>query len=101
MLSTFLHSSWEKGRVNMIFQPDLAVDVYQLIKQLPSPYMVPTPNYIQRCLIFFNVWEGIGETTLSTFLHSSWERGCVKSLGRPSCGRVLTYEIILISVRGP
>ena len=28
MLSTFLHNSWERGRVNMIFQSDLAVDVY-------------------------------------------------------------------------
>ena len=26
-LSTFLNSSWESGRVNLIFSPDLAEDV--------------------------------------------------------------------------
>ena len=28
VLSTFLHSSWERECVNMIFQPDLAMDKY-------------------------------------------------------------------------
>ena len=27
-LSTFLYSSWERGHVSVIFQPDLAVDIY-------------------------------------------------------------------------
>ena len=27
-LSTFWHSSWERGRVNMIFYEELAVDLY-------------------------------------------------------------------------
>ena len=44
------------------------------MKQFPSPYVGVHPSYIRR---FFNVWEGIGEKTLSTFLHSSWERGRV------------------------
>ena len=31
-----------------------------------------------QCEFFFlNVWESIGEKMLSTFLHSSWERGRV------------------------
>ena len=43
--------------------------------------------------IFFNVWESKGEKTLSTFLHSSWGRGCV-NLDRPSWGRELMCETI-------
>ena len=27
MLSTFLYSSWERGRVNMIFHEDIVADV--------------------------------------------------------------------------
>ena len=30
-LNTFLHSSWERGRVRMIFLPDLNGDVNQII----------------------------------------------------------------------
>ena len=39
-------------------------------KQFPSPYVVPNPCYIWRYIIYFDVWEGIEETMLSTFLHS-------------------------------
>ena len=36
MLSTFLNSSWESERVNLVFIPDLAEEVNKLIKQFPS-----------------------------------------------------------------
>ena len=51
------------------------------MKQFPFPYVGVYPSYIQR---FFNVWEGIGEKTLSTFLHSSWERGRVNLILLPN-----------------
>ena len=60
MPSTFLRSSWERGHVNMILHGDLAVDPYYLTKQFSSELVVPNPNYNRRCLIYFNVWEGIG-----------------------------------------
>ena len=44
----------------MIFYGDLAVDLYYLMKQILSPYVVPNLNYIRRCFIFINVWGGIG-----------------------------------------
>ena len=53
MLSTFLHSSWARVRVNLIFQIDLAGDKNLLLKQLPSQSVVRTSSYISRCLIFF------------------------------------------------
>ena len=37
MLSTNLHSSGERGRGNMIFSEDLAVDVNELMKQYSRP----------------------------------------------------------------
>ena len=51
------------------------------MKQFPSPYVGVHPSYIRR---FFNVWEDIGEKTLSTFLHSSWERGRVNLILLPN-----------------
>ena len=51
------------------------------MKQFPSPYVAVYPSYIWR---FFNVWKGIGEKTLSTFLHSSWERVCVNLILLPN-----------------
>ena len=46
--------------------------------------MVCNPLYIRRCLIFFYVWEGIGEIMLSTSLHNSWERGCIAMECQPN-----------------
>ena len=37
MLSTNLRSSWERGRVNMIFSKGLDIDVSKLIKQFSPP----------------------------------------------------------------
>ena len=37
MLSTNLRSSWERGRGNMLFSEDLAVDVDKLMKQFSPP----------------------------------------------------------------
>ena len=37
MLSTNLRSSGERGRGNMIFSEDLAVDMNQLMKQFSPP----------------------------------------------------------------
>ena len=37
MLSTNLRSPWERGRGNMIFSEDVAVDVNQLMKQFAPP----------------------------------------------------------------
>ena len=36
-----------------------------------------TPVTFGGSKYFFNVWESIGKKMLSTFLHSSWERGRV------------------------
>ena len=44
----------------MILHGDLAVELYYLMKQFSSPFVVSNPNYNQRCLIYFNVWESIG-----------------------------------------
>ena len=38
---------------------------------------------IWRCLIFFNVWDSIGEKILSTFLNSLWERVRVNPIFLP------------------
>ena len=42
-ISTLLHSSWEMGHVNLIFSPDLAGDVNQIMKQFLSPCMFRNP----------------------------------------------------------
>ena len=41
MLSTILRNPWERGRVNMIFSEDLAVDVNYFMKQFSPPYVNP------------------------------------------------------------
>ena len=89
-LSTFLNSSWESGRVNLIFLPDLAGDVNYLIKQFPSQSVVCNPSYIWS---FFNVWDSIGEKTLSTFLNSSWESGRVNLIFLPDLAGDVNYLI--------
>ena len=55
-----------------------AVDIYYYMKQLSSPNMVPTLATFRYFLMY--IWEGIGEIMLSTFLHSSWERGRVRMI---------------------
>ena len=60
-VSTFLYSSWERGRVKLIFSPYIAGDMNYLMKQVPSLYVARNQSYIRRCLTFFNVWESIGE----------------------------------------
>ena len=55
MLSTFLYSSRERGRVNLILLPELAGDMNYLMKQFPSLCVARNHSYIRRCLTFFNV----------------------------------------------
>ena len=43
------------------------------------------PNF-GHCTTTVNVWERIGEKTLSTILHSSWERGHVNLIISPITG---------------
>ena len=84
-LSAILHSTWERGRVNLIFSPNLAGDVNKVMKHLPSPYVLCNPCYSWWCygqILAISpqamyVWERIGENTLSAILHSTWERGRV------------------------
>ena len=35
------------------------------------------------CVLYTNVWERIGEKTLNTILHTSWERGRVNLIFSP------------------
>ena len=57
------------------------------MKQFPSQWVVRNPSYIRRCLNIFNVWDSIGEKTLSTFLNSSWESGRVNVIFLPDLAK--------------
>ena len=84
-LSTILHNTWERERVNLIFSLNLAGDVNKVMKHFPSPCVLCNPCYSWWCygqILAISpramyVWERIGENTLSAILHSTWERGRV------------------------
>ena len=67
-LCTFLHSSWERGRVNLIFSSNLAGDVSLAMKHFPSLCVPCNPCYSRWCYgqilaiapLTVNVWERIG-----------------------------------------
>ena len=91
-LSTFLYSSWERGRINLIFSTDLAGDMNYLMKQFPSLYVSCKHGYIRRCLVFFQcMGEYRRNKTLSTFLYISWERGRVNLIISPDIAGDMDY----------
>ena len=61
MLSTIFHNSWQCGRVNLIFSPDIADGMNQMLKQFPPLYVTCNLSYIQWCLMFCSCMESIGE----------------------------------------
>ena len=60
-VSTFLHISWEKGRVNLIILPDRSDGMNKILKHFPSGYMTQNISYIQRYLMLFQCKEKMGE----------------------------------------
>ena len=72
-LSTILHSSWERGRVNLIFSP--------------ITYMLDVSLSHGTCPISLcALYQCMGKNrrkTLSTILHTSWERGHVNLIFSP------------------
>ena len=52
MLSTIFHNSWQSGRVNLIFSPDIADG--EMLKQLLPLYVTCNLSYIWWCLMFFS-----------------------------------------------
>ena len=82
-LSTFLHSSWgEGGGVELIFLPDLAGDVIQLMEQSLSPCMLSITPFICAMgsnsghSITLNVWRRIGEKHLAPSCKAHGKRAC-------------------------
>ena len=53
MLSTIFHNSWLSGRVNLIFSPDIADGMNEMLKQLPPLYVASSLSYIRWCFKFF------------------------------------------------
>ena len=53
---------------------------------IQSGAMAKSPNF-GHCTTTINVWERIGEKTLSTILHSLWERGRVNLIFSTNTGR--------------
>ena len=48
-LSTTLHISWERGRVNPIFSTHIAKDACEVMKHVSSPCVVCNPCYSKWC----------------------------------------------------
>ena len=67
---------------------DKAVNYYVLLSMCNSVLLIffRNPSYIRRCLIFLNVRmeEYRKKHYISTFLHTSWERGHVNLILLPN-----------------
>ena len=53
MLSTIFHNLWQSGCVKLIFSPDTADGMKEMLKQFPPLYVAPSLSYIRWCLMFF------------------------------------------------
>ena len=74
MLGTIFHNLWQSGRVNLIFSPDIADGMTEMLKQLLPSFVTCNLSYIRWCLIFFSIYGKIWENkTLSTIFHNSWK----------------------------
>ena len=83
-LSTISRTSWERGRVNLIFSNNLAGGMSYVMKHFPSLCVLCNPCYSKWCYGQISAIAPLGQCmgenrkkALSTISRTSWERGRV------------------------
>ena len=89
------HSSWERGRVNLIFSPNTGWDVSYVMGHVPSLCVLCSPCYSRWCygqiLAIAPLQLMYGREQEKNTWHSSWERGRVNLIFSPNTGWDVSY----------
>ena len=89
------YSSWERGRVYLIFSPNTGWDVSYVMGHVPSLCVLCNPCYSKWCygqiLVIAPLRSMYGREWEKNTWYSSWERGRVYLIFSPNTGWDVSY----------